>query len=92
MDSSGPCLTGCYFTHRFLFRESDGKCWDPYDEEPVVPADCYHEWWDRDEAKVFSSLDEAHRLAELTAEADRADAVWHPQPAPQAGMGDEHRG
>lgn len=81
VDSNGLCITGCCFAHRFLFRESEGECWDPYDgEDASVPEDCYHEWWDHDEAKVFASLDEAHRIAELATAADRSGAVWHPQP------------
>ena len=38
VDSNGLCITGCYFTHRFLFRESEGECWDPYDEEEATDA------------------------------------------------------
>lgn len=85
VDSNGLFLTGCYFTHRFLFRESEGECWDPYDEESVAPEGCYHEWWDRDEAKVFTSLVEAHRIAGLATETGRSGAMWRPQSTTQAG-------
>ena len=81
VDSNDLCLTGCSPIHRFLFSESDSDCWDPYDEKSVFPDDCWHEWWNHDEANVFTSLDEAHRIAGLATQADLSGAVWHPQPA-----------
>ena len=86
MDSNGLYITGRSFTHRFLFRESQGECWDPYEEHSGVPKDCYREWCDHDEAKVFTSLDEAHRIAKLATEADPSGAMWHPQPTTRAGV------